>query len=149
MILWSQQIPFIRSTRTEFAAVMLWFTSGFIHGNSFRVQLLRKLRMSYGQFTTDVAMLTYCQQECGVFSNFCWPPFCYRYVMRQVVWQPPREAWQNSPKRVFLVLIQGKKMCLVYTAHLIWVSHAMSTYCSEFLCFYYQSRQIPCTTHCN
>lgn len=87
-------------------------------GNSFRVQQLRKLRMSYGQFTTDVAVLTSCQQECGVFLNFCRPAFCYCYVMWQVVWQPPREAWQNSPKRVFLVLIQGRQ-CVCFT-QLIW-----------------------------
>lgn len=123
MFFWSQQIPFIRSTKMGFVAVMLWCTfrsapAGSIHGNSFRVQALRKLRMSYGRLTTDAAALTYCQQECEVFSSFCWPTCCYCCVMRQVVWQPPREAWQNSPKRVFLVLSQGKK-CVWFT-QLIW-----------------------------
>lgn len=98
--------------------------AGFICGNSFRVQLLRKSRMSYGQFTTDVTVLTYCQQECGVsFERLPAgrPPFCYRYVMWQVVWQPPREAWQNSLKRIFLVLIQGKK-CVWFAQLLLFVA---------------------------
>lgn len=119
MIHWRPQIPLVRSTNTDSAAVLHFdISTSFIHGRSFRVQPLRKLRMSYGRFTTDGAALTYCQQECGEFSLFCWPAFCWRYVMWRVVRQPPREAWQNSPKRVFLVLIQGKKCA--WFIQLIW-----------------------------